>query len=106
MRAALLLLCAALVAACGDRQSTKNGVVQTGLPGMISAGGHTSGEVMATRSPAAAVTPGPSGTPGIPGGAEGNPGGASLGSTTKPRHHGRCVDTMGEYWSRSGPVMP
>ena len=32
--------------------------------------------------------------------------GASGGSTTKPRHQGRWLDTVVANWSRFGPVMP
>lgn len=81
MRAPLLLVATVLLAAGCGGQETKDGVVQTKMPGAVTAGGRTSGEVMAANAPAAGVVPGPAGTPGIPGGAEGNPGGANLGST-------------------------
>jgi hypothetical protein len=54
---------------------------QTKFPGQISAGGGTSGEVMA-RAGAMSNTPDPSGTPGIPQGSGGNTGGAAMGGTT------------------------
>lgn len=61
--------------------SGDNKVKQTGFPGQVSAGGSTSGEVMA-RASKPANTPDPSGTPGIPQGAGGNTGGAAMGGTT------------------------
>lgn len=73
--AALLLL-----AGCGP-QSAREGVLQTKLPGHVTAGGLSSGEVMA-RAGRGSVEPGPAGTPGIPQGAGGNTSGAALGGTT------------------------
>jgi hypothetical protein len=72
------------LAGCGERgDSVRDGVRQTRLPGMVSAGGHTSGEVMAAAlSPSTASQRGPAGTPGIPRGAEGNTGGTAMGGTT------------------------
>lgn len=67
-------------AGCGPREpGRENGVQQTQFPGQVSAGGGTSGEVIARvgGKPAA----GPAGTPGIPQGAEGNTGGTAPGGT-------------------------
>jgi hypothetical protein len=80
--AAACALAIVVLAACGDRDSVRDGVRQTHLPGMVSAGGHTSGEVMAAATPSAPPQPGPAGTPGIPKGAEGNTGGTAMGGTT------------------------
>jgi hypothetical protein len=103
MRPALLLLAAALLAGCGDRESANDGVARTGFPGMVTAGGHTSGEVMAAKGSAAPVNPGPAGTPGIPGGAEGNPGGAALGSTA-PKTTNIAATTDAPAGPASAPV--
>jgi hypothetical protein len=54
--------------------------VQTGAAGTITAGGGTSGEVIAA-SKAQGPAPREEGTPGIPRGAEGNVGGTQLGGT-------------------------
>ncbi|WP_019142655.1 hypothetical protein [Noviherbaspirillum massiliense] len=55
---------------------------QTHFPGMVTAGGGTSGEVMA-QAKQTTVQGNPSGTPGIPEGAQGNPSGAAMGGTTQ-----------------------
>jgi hypothetical protein len=81
VRSGLVLVAALLLAACGDRQAGKDGIRQTGLPGVETAGGHTSGQVIAATATAGPVNPGPAGTPGIPLGSEGNTGGAALGSS-------------------------
>lgn len=60
----------------GDAQQAR----ETRFPGTITAGGGTSGEVVAA-SKAKGVNPNESGTPGIPKGAEGNVGGTQLGGT-------------------------
>ena len=78
------LSCALLLAACGEsnRPVTGDGaVVQTRFPGQVTAGGGTSGEVLA-RSAATQETPAPSGTPGIPQGSGGTTGGAAMGGTS------------------------
>ncbi|WP_066331515.1 hypothetical protein [Azohydromonas lata] len=78
---ALALSAALLAAACGPRGPGKeDGVVQTKFPGMVSAGGGTSGEVIARTAGGQQAAP-PAGTPGIPQGAEGNTGGTAPGGT-------------------------
>lgn len=81
----LLLAVAALaLAGCEDgppRPATKDGVLQTRMAGQITAGGPSSGEVIAAAAPAMPHEGGPAGTPGTPGGAGGNIGGAQLGAT-------------------------
>lgn len=71
----LLLACAAL-AGCdrGGGTDANAGATQTHFPGQITAGGNTSGEVLAKNANTTANMP--SGTPGIPQGAGGNTGGA------------------------------
>jgi len=86
MKASLLAL--GLVAACTalsgcDRGHTnpKDGVIQTKFPGQVTAGGLTSGQVMArsAKSETNAVYGG--GSPFIAGGSGGNTGGAAMGGT-------------------------
>jgi hypothetical protein len=104
MKAALALLaCVALAGCGGHEQDAKNGVVQTQLPGDITSGGHTSGEVMAANTPGGAVQPGPSGTPGIPGGAEGNTGGTKMGGTA-PQQTNVAATTTAPTGAASAPV--
>ena len=82
-----------LLAACdGGASAAHNGVRQTGFPGQISAGGGTSGEVMARSSqPATGSQEGMrgqaaggsiAGTPSIPEGSGGTTSGAAMGGTT------------------------
>lgn len=81
-RACRLGLCLALLtslAGCGRGDDPP--VRQTKFPGQVSAGGGTSGEVMA-RAGGVANTPDSSGTPGIPQGSGGNVGGAAMGGTS------------------------
>jgi hypothetical protein len=77
------LLLPVFLVAC-DREDgavSDTGIQQSRFPGQVSAGGGTSGEVMA-RNKGVADTPDPSGTPGIPQGAGGNTSGAAMGGTT------------------------
>ncbi|WP_298234937.1 hypothetical protein [uncultured Azohydromonas sp.] len=72
-----VLLAALLGAGCDRGPKVEDGVVQTRFPGQVSAGGGTSGEVIAQSGGKQAAPP--AGTPGIPQGSEGNVGGAALG---------------------------
>ncbi|WP_194721881.1 hypothetical protein [Noviherbaspirillum malthae] len=69
------------LAGCNKDSQTAadNGIRQTKFPGQLSAGGGTSGEVMAQASNSSKAGA-PSGTPGIPQGAGGNTGGAAMGN--------------------------
>lgn len=79
--ASLALVLTAGLAACGNQRAGDDvRADQTKFPGQVSAGGGTSGEVIA-RGMKEPVVVGPSGTPGIPQGSEGNVGGAALGGT-------------------------
>jgi len=72
---------AVLSTGCGDGGSSgAHGVAQTQLPGQFTAGGGTSGQVIARTGAATATQP--AGTPGIPQGAGGNPGGTAMGGST------------------------
>lgn len=78
---AMTLLLALTMAGCNkDGPATAdNGIKQTRFPGQLSAGGGTSGEIMAQAAGGNAAKA-PSGTPGIPQGAGGNTGGAAMGN--------------------------
>ena len=78
-RAVAFLGLVALVA-CARGPGTEN-MVKTGAPGHVAAGGRTSGEVMASTARPEVTSKGPSGTPGIPAGAEGNVGGTAPGGS-------------------------
>lgn len=75
-----------LLAACSESDSDRagTGAQQTRFPGQVSAGGGTSGEVMARSAPPADTAAMPSGTPGIPQGSGGTTSGAAMGGTHGP----------------------
>ena len=77
------LLLPVFLVACDreDGAASDTGARQSRFPGQVSAGGGTSGEVMA-RNKGVADTPDPSGTPGIPQGSGGTTSGAAMGGTT------------------------
>ena len=85
---------AVLVSACtrGDKAADA-GIRKTAFPGMVTAGGGTSGEVIA-RSPKP-VTDGSyaGGTPGIAGGAGGNTGGTATAGTVQESGQGPSGNT-------------
>jgi hypothetical protein len=64
------------LAACGRDDPTRN-VNQTKFPGQVTAGGSTSGEIMARTKRDTTVSNSTGGTPGIPKGAGGTTGGIS-----------------------------
>jgi hypothetical protein len=105
MRALLCLAAGLLLAGCGDHASVerKDGILQTRLPGDVTSGGGTSGEVMARNQADGAVQPGPAGTPGIPKGAGGNVGGAELGGTV-PRQTNVAATTTAPGGASTGPA--
>lgn len=82
-------LVAMLLAACERGQTpAANGVIQTKYPGQVSAGGMTSGQIMArtARDTTDAIYAG--GTPGIAGGSGGNTSGAAIGGATRETGQG------------------
>lgn len=94
-RLSTTLLGCCLLAACGRAPTAAQaGIGQTGFPGQVTAGGGTSGEVMARTGAATAASgnqegmrgqaPGGSvaGTPSIPEGSGGTTSGAAMGGTT------------------------
>jgi hypothetical protein len=99
-RLTLIYVCAATLAVCmsgcteRDRSSASatNGagfanVRKTGFPGMVAAGGGTSGEVLARAQRATDATYA-GGTPGIAGGSGGNTGGAATGGSVQETGQG------------------
>ena len=82
-----------MLAAAGCKQHGDAAQIQTKFPGMVTAGGGTSGQVIASHpSP---VTNGTyaGGTPGIAGGAGGNTGGAATGGTVRETGQGPSSGT-------------
>lgn len=73
-----------IVSAC-DRDRA-DGARQTKFPGMVTAGGSTSGEVMAEAKRVTDASYA-GGTPGTAGGMEGNVGGAKMGGTVAESGH-------------------
>jgi hypothetical protein len=85
MKASLLTIAAvacAMLAGC-DRGHTdaKEGVIQTKFPGQVTAGGLSSGQIMARSAKPETNAAYSGGTPGIAGGSGGNTAGAALGGT-------------------------
>jgi hypothetical protein len=90
----MLAVSAVCASACSRTdQPADAGIRKTAFPGMVTAGGGTSGEVIA-RS-AKPVTDGSyaGGTPGIAGGAGGNAGGAATGGAAQESGHGPSGNT-------------
>lgn len=84
-----LLAAAAALAGC-DRGHTnpKEGVIQTRFPGQVTAGGGTSGQVLARSAKPETNAAYAGGTPGIAGGAGGNTAGAAMGGTVSETGQG------------------
>lgn len=85
--------------------------MRTRAPGHIAAGGGTSGQVLAAAASsgaaeAATTTPAPSGTPGIPKGAEGNTGGTSPGGALGEPGIGASAPPMPVRSEKSGTAPP
>ena len=86
---AVVVLCGAWLAACQRAEApATRGVIQTGYPGQITAGGGSSGEVMARTARPTTDATYAGGTPGIAGGAGGNTGGAETGGTVQESGQG------------------
>jgi hypothetical protein len=78
----------AAVAACGDHGGANAGAKQTGFPGQVTAGGGTSGEVMARSAQKKTDGTYAGGTPGIAGGSGGNTSGAATGGSVQESGRG------------------
>jgi hypothetical protein len=77
----LLAACAALAGCDRGHTNPKDGVIQTKFPGQVTAGGGTSGQIMARSAKPETNAAYAGGTPGIAGGSGGNTSGAALGGT-------------------------
>jgi hypothetical protein len=97
--------CVLLLAASGcerDRTTTAAGVLQTKFPGQLSAGGGTSGQVLARSAKPVAPAATAGGTPGIAGGAGGSTGGAATAGTVQESGHGPSSGTSQPASSGTG----
>lgn len=87
--AAFVSLMALCLPGCDRKQpDTVDGVVQTKYPGEVSAGGLTSGEIMARSDRPETDGTYAGGTPGIAGGSGGNTSGAETGGTVQESGQG------------------
>jgi len=86
--AAVAVLCALLTACQRDEAPAAHGVIQTKYPGQLTAGGGSSGEVMARTARPETDATYAGGTPGIAGGSGGNTGGAETGGTVRETGQG------------------
>jgi len=77
----VLAACIALAGCDRGHANPKDGVVQTKFPGQVTAGGGTSGQVMARSSKPETNAAYAGGTPGLAGGSGGNNAGAAMGGT-------------------------
>jgi len=96
MKALTLLTFVALACAAGcDRDHTQaaNGVIQTKFPGQVTAGGGTSGAVIARSSRPVTDATYAGGTPGIAGGSGGNTSGAATAGTVQESGQGPSSGT-------------
>lgn len=82
-------LLACTLAGCDRGQApAANGVIQTKYPGQVSAGGMTSGQIMARTARAETDATYAGGTPGTAGGSGGNTSGAETGGETEETGQG------------------
>lgn len=88
MVATLSVFCAVLAACQRAQAPATRGVIQTGYPGQVTAGGGSSGAVMARSAHPVTDATYAGGTPGIAGGAGGNTSGAETGGTTQESGQG------------------
>jgi hypothetical protein len=102
--------CALLLALAGcdrGRENAAAGVIQTKFPGEVTAGGLTSGEVMARTSKPTTDGTYAGGTPGIAGGAGGNTGGAATGGSVQESGQGPSKGTtQPASVGRPGTTLP
>lgn len=94
---AAMTIVLAVLAGCGDRQAasenTVNGLRQTAFPGQMTAGGGSSGAVMARTARPESNATYAGGTPGIAGGSGGNTGGAATAGTVTEAGQGPSSGT-------------
>jgi hypothetical protein len=97
----------ALAAGCQRHADTVAGVIQTKFPGEVSAGGGTSGEVMARNKPPTTEGTYAGGTPGIAGGAGGNTAGAASAGAAQESGQGPSQGTtQPASVGRPGAILP
>ena len=85
----VVVMCCPLLTACQRADApAAQGVIQTKYPGQMTAGGGSSGEVMARTARPTTDATYAGGTPGIAGGAGGNTGGAETGGTVQESGQG------------------
>jgi hypothetical protein len=85
VRGAALVL---VLSAAGCKQHGDNAMRETKFPGMVTAGGGTSGQVMAAHGGPKTDATYAGGTPGIAGGSGGNTSGAATGGTVRETGQG------------------
>lgn len=116
--ALLLLLSVASVVGCDrGREQAVDGVIQTKYPGQVSAGGATSGTILAQTSRPTTNAVYAGGTPGIAGGSGGNTSGANIGGSTRETGEGPATGVtdpsgvqpgtqgrMSDYGKPAGPA--
>ena len=89
LTSAVVVMCGASLTACRRAQEpAAHGVIQTRYPGQMTAGGASSGEVMARTARPTTDATYAGGTPGTAGGAGGNTGGAEIGGTVQESGQG------------------
>jgi hypothetical protein len=102
--------CAALLASSGcnrDRVDSATGVNQTKFPGEVTAGGGSSGQVLARSSKPVTEGTYAGGTPGIAGGAGGTTGGAATPGTVQESGQGPSSGTSQPASAgRAGATLP
>jgi hypothetical protein len=108
MKAAIILSCMALLlSGCEREHAAANGIVQTRFPGQVSAGGGTSGEVIARASRPVTDATYAGGTPGIAGGSGGNTSGAATAGTVQESGQGPSRGTsQPDSAGRPGTTLP
>lgn len=102
--------CAVLLASSGcnrDRADAATGVIQTKFPGQVTAGGGTSGQVIARSSKPVTDATYAGGTPGIAGGAGGTSGGTATPGTFQESGQGPSKGTtQPSSVGRPGTTLP
>ncbi|MGF6272883.1 hypothetical protein ABIB38_001239 [Massilia sp. UYP11] len=103
-----MALAAIVLAACDrDQAPAANGVIQTNYPGQVSAGGMTSGQIMARTARPETDATYAGGTPGTAGGSGGNTSGAETGGATRETGQGPSSGvTQPSSAGREGSNLP
>lgn len=108
IQAVAVALSASVLAGCeGKPGAASHGVVQTGYPGQVSAGGATSGQILARNAKPETDATYAGGTPGIAGGAGGNTSGAETGGAVQESGQGPSSGvTQPSSAGQSGGALP